>query len=85
VGRNLDGLWLSGLGEFNISNLEVLAVLGLIEIMSELIYTVNSELSAECIDNATSFDFITCQVVIANEVLTWLIHCKSLRKLLSLE
>jgi hypothetical protein len=79
MGRNLDGLWFSGLGEFNVSNLKVLAVLGLIEIVSELIYTVNSELSAKSIDNTTSFDFITCQVVIPNEVLTWLIHCKSLR------
>lgn len=85
VGWDLDGLRISGFRVFNLSDFEVLSILGFVEVMSELINSVNSKLPSKSINNSTSFDFIASQVIVANEVLTWLVHCELHRKFLSLQ
>ena len=60
----------------------MLAVLRLVEILSKLVYSVDSEHSSEGIDDAAWLNFIACQVIISNEVLTWLIYCKTLGQFL---
>ena len=83
--RDLKRLGFTRLRVFNASNIEELVVLGFIELMSEFIYSRDSENSAESIDSSFRFDFIASQIVISNEVLTRLVYCKALRKLLSLQ
>ena len=63
----------------------MLAILGLVEVLSELIHTLDSEDSAKRVDDTSWLDFITCEVVVSNKVLAWLLHCEVDRQLLSLE
>lgn len=79
VGWNLKGLRISGFRILNISNFEMLSVLGLIEVLCELVNALDSELSPESINNTTSFYFIASHVVVSNKVLSWLINSESLR------
>jgi hypothetical protein len=84
VGWNLDWLWLTRLRVLNSSEIEELIVLLLIELLSELVNSSDSELATKGIDCSLGFDFITSQIIVSNEILTWLVDCKALRKFLSL-
>lgn len=84
VRRDLKRLGFTRFRVLNASNIKELVVLGFIELMSEFIYSSDSENSTESINSSLGFDFIASQIVISNEVLTRLVYCKALRKLLSL-
>jgi len=84
VRRDLKRLGFTRLRVFNASNIKELVVLGFIELMSEFIYSCDSKNSAKSINGSLGFDFITSQVIVSNKVLTRLVYCKALRKLLSL-
>jgi hypothetical protein len=85
VGRDLDGLRLSGFRVLDSSYIEELVVLLSVELVSELIDTCDSEDSTKCFNCTLGLNLIAGQVVITDEVLARLIHCKALRKLLSLQ
>lgn len=82
VRRDLDGLGLSRLRELNLSKFKMLAVLRLVEILSELVHSVDSEYSTKCIDDTSWLNFITSQVIISDKVLSWLVDCETLRQFL---
>lgn len=83
VGRNLDGLGFAGFREFNLAHVEVHVVLVLIELLSVLIDTSDTENSAESVDLTARGDFITSQVVVTNHVLSRLVNAKVIRQSLS--
>jgi len=74
VGWDLKRLGLSGLRVFNFTYFEVLSILLLVVILSELVYSIYSKYSSECINSASWLNFITGQIVISNKVLPWLIQ-----------
>jgi hypothetical protein len=74
VGWDQQRLWFTWLGELNFSNFEMLLILGFIEILSELINTINTELATECVNDTTWNDLITSKVVVSNEILSRLIN-----------
>jgi hypothetical protein len=73
---DLDWLRFSWLRVLNAAKVEELVILLLVEALSKLINTSDSELSAESFNNAFGFNLITSQVVISDEVLTWLLDCE---------
>lgn len=83
--RNLDRLGLTWLGELDTSNIKELVVFGFIEIMGELIDTSDTERATEGLDYSLRLNFIACQVVVSDEILARLVHCKLQRELLSLQ
>lgn len=85
MGRNLNGLGLTRLGVLDLTEVEKLVVLLLIEVLSELINSSDSELTTEGVDGSLGLNLIASKIVISNEVLAWLVDCKALRKLLSLK
>ena len=82
---NLNWLWLPWLRILDSSEVEELIEFLLIELLSELINSCNSELSSEGVDSSLGLNLVAGQVVVTDEVLTGLVDCEALRKLLSLE
>ena len=76
MGWDLNWLGLSWLRVLNAAKVEELVVLLLVEALSKLINASDSELSAECLNNAFGFNLITSQIVVSNEVLAWLLDCE---------
>lgn len=85
VGRDLDGLGLSGLGLLDASDFEVLSLLSLVESLSEFVDSLDSEDSSEGVNDSAGLNLVPCQVVVADEVLAWLVHSEALGQLLSLQ
>jgi hypothetical protein len=83
--RNLERLRVSWLRVLDLPDLEMFLELCLEVTLSEFIDSIDSEYSSEGIDNSAWFDFIASQVIVANKVLSWLIHCKGLGQLLPSE
>jgi hypothetical protein len=83
--RNLERLRVSWLRVLDLPNLEMFLELCLEVTLSEFIDSIDSEYSSKGIDNSAWFDFIASQVIVANKVLAWLIHCKGLGQLLPSE
>jgi len=67
------------------SKCEVSAILLLVEFLSVLINSEDSVETTECVNWLSSVDFVTCQVVITNEMKSGLINIGSKWKLLSLK
>jgi hypothetical protein len=83
--RNLERLRVSWLRVLDLPDLEMFLELCLEVTLSEFIDSIDSEYSSEGIDNSAWLDFIASQVIVANKVLPWLIHCKGLGQLLPSE
>lgn len=72
--RNLWGLHRSGSGGGNSSEFKMSAILGLVEILSVFIDSVNSHNVSENVDGFFLVDFIAGQVVVSDEGLTGLLN-----------
>ena len=72
----MDWLGFSWLRVLNATKVKELVILLFVEALSKLINASDSELSAESLNNAFGFNLITSQVVISDEVLTWLLDCE---------
>lgn len=70
-------------GLLDLADGEVVAIFVLVEILSELVDAGDLVVSAERADAAAWVDFVTSQVVVANEVLTGLVNVETVRQLLS--
>lgn len=81
--RDDKGLGLSGLGVFNLAKLKESLELFSVVLLSEIINSLNSKDSAKSRNSSARSDFVTGQVIVSDEVLTWLINSKSLREFLS--
>lgn len=71
---DLKSLRFSGLGVFNVSNLEMLSELCLEVILCEFIYSIYPKYSTEGFNGSSWYYLITSQVIIPDEVLSWLVH-----------
>lgn len=85
VGRNLNRPGLSGPWELNSAKFEVFLVLLLVEVLGELVHSLNSEHSPVSFNCTAGLDLVACQVIISNEVLSGLVHCEAGRQLSSFE
>lgn len=56
------------------ANIEVSLVFLLVELLSVLVHSRNAQLMAEHIQDAIRVDLVACNVVVANEGLTRLLH-----------
>lgn len=83
VWRNLNYNCWSWLNWLNISNWEVSMISGKEIILSEFIYSADFEDSSISSEVPIEFNFITSEISVSNELLTWLIYVEYLRQFLS--
>lgn len=76
MGWDLDWLWFSWLGILDSTEIKEFVVLLLVELLSELINTCDSELSSESLNDSLWLNLIASEVVVSNEVLPRLFDCK---------
>lgn len=77
-GRLLWDCWCIDLADW-----ELVAILVAVEVLGEVVNAADFVCSAESENAAAWVDFIASQVVVADEVLAWLVHVKAVWQLLS--
>jgi len=85
VGWNQGGDWLGWGWEGDLSNWEIVAVFLSVEFLGGSVDAFDFKDAAESIDVAFWGDFVTGEVVVANEGLSWLVNIEAVWKLLSAE
>jgi hypothetical protein len=85
VGRDLSRGGVTGLRVLDLTQWEVTSQLRLKEVLSELVDTLNIEVSTERLNGCARVDLIVCQVIIAHEYKTRLSDCERVRDLPTLE
>ncbi len=83
VRRNLPLLGLPRLRQLDLAELEVLAVGLLVELLRELVHSVNPKDPSEDIELLAGLDLIARNIVVTDKVLTWLIYSEAFGELLS--
>ena len=76
-------LWDSGV--LDLADGEVVPVFFCVKVLSKLVYSRDLIFAAESTDGTTWVDLVTSQVVVANEVLAWLIHVEAVWQFLTTE
>ena len=85
VGRDLSRGGVTGLRVLDLTQWEVTSQLRLKEVLSELVDTLNVEVSTERLNGRARVDLIVCQVIIAHEDETRLSDCERVGDLPALE
>jgi len=85
VGRHNDFLGFARAGVLNLTEVEVEAILALVEVLGVFIDTRDAENAAEGVDHATGGDLVAGQVVVSDEVLSGLVDGVGVGQLLSTE
>ena len=85
VGRLNRLHWLGRGSELNVTEREIIAILGSVVVLSELIDASHHIDAAISVDIGCRCDFVCCQVVVTDEALAWLVSVVTIWELLTTE
>ena len=85
VGRLNRLHWLGRGSELNVTEREIIAILGSVVVLSELIDASHHIDAAVSVDIGCRCDFVACQVIVTDEALAWLVSVVAIWELLTAE